>query len=156
MAGNLTIGALLTLGTDRLRGPRTPVANAAPRAVAAEALTNRDTAAPRAANATRTLDAELLLAHALSKTRTHLKTHPEAIPPPEQARRYADLIGRRAAGEPIAYILGYRDFWTLPLSVNPSHLGPRPETQLLTDPPPPFRPPPPPPAADLPTASRPT
>jgi release factor glutamine methyltransferase len=133
MAGNLTIGALLTLGTDRLRGPRTPVANAAPRAVAAEARTNRDTAAPLAANATHTLDAELLLAHALSKTRTHLKTHPEAVPTPEQARRYADLIERRAAGEPIAYILGYRDFWTLTLSVNSSVLVPRPETELLVE-----------------------
>jgi release factor glutamine methyltransferase len=108
MAGNLTIGALLTLGTDRLRGPRTPVA-------------------------THTLDAELLLAHTLSKTRTHLKTHPEAVPTPEQARRYADLIERRAAGEPIAYILGYRDFWTLTLSVNPSVLVPRPETELLVE-----------------------
>jgi release factor glutamine methyltransferase len=133
MAGNLTIGALLTLGTDRLRGPRTPVASAGPRAAAADALTNRDTVAPHAANATHTLDAELLLAHALSKTRTHLKTHPEAIPTPEQARRYADLIGRRAAGEPIAYILGYRDFWTLTLSVNPSVLVPRPETELLVE-----------------------
>jgi release factor glutamine methyltransferase len=110
MAGNLTIGALLTQGIDRLRGPRAP-----------------------AANATHTLDAELLLAHALSKTRTHLKTRPEAVPTPEQARRYADLIERRAAGEPIAYILGYRDFWTLTLCVNPSVLVPRPETELLVE-----------------------
>jgi release factor glutamine methyltransferase len=110
MAGNLTIGALLTLGIDRLRGARTP-----------------------AANATHALDAELLLAHALSKTRTHLKTHPEDVLTPEHARRYADLIERRAAGEPIAYILGYRDFWTLTLSVNPSVLVPRPETELLVE-----------------------
>jgi release factor glutamine methyltransferase len=121
MAGNLTIGALLTLGTDRLRGPRAPVA------------ANRDITAPLTANDTPTLDAELLLAHALSKTRTHLKTRPEHVPTPEQARRYTDLIERRAAGEPIAYIVGYRDFWTLTLSVNPSVLVPRPETELLVE-----------------------
>ena len=84
MAGNLTIGALLTQGTDRLRAPRAPVATAA-----------RPTDTP-----THTLDAELLLAHTLSKTRTHLKTHPEYVPSPEQAQRYAELIERRAAGEP--------------------------------------------------------
>jgi release factor glutamine methyltransferase len=121
MAGNLTIGALLTLGIDRLRGPRAPVA------------ANRDITAPLTANDTPTLDAELLLAHALSKTRTHLKTRPEHDPTPEQARRYTDLIERRAAGEPIAYIVGYRDFWTLTLSVNPSVLVPRPETELLVE-----------------------
>ena len=124
MAGNLTIGALLTQGVDRLSGPRTPVATSM-----------RPAAAPHTTDdtATHTLDAELLLAHVLSKTRTHLKTHPEYIPTPEQARQYTDLIERRAAGEPIAYILGHRDFWTLTLSVNPSVLVPRPETELLVE-----------------------
>lgn len=115
MAGNLTIGALLTQGVDGLRGARTPVG----------ATTHDPT--------THTLDAELLLAHVLAKTRTHLKTHPEHVPTPDQARRYTELIERRAGGEPIAYILGYRDFWTLTLSVNPSVLVPRPETELLVE-----------------------
>jgi release factor glutamine methyltransferase len=108
MAGNLTIGALLTLGIDRLRGARSPVA-------------------------TGTLDAELLLAHVLSKTRTHLIIHSDDVTSPEHGRLYTELIERRIAGEPIAYILGYRDFWTLTLSVNPSVLVPRPETELLVE-----------------------
>jgi len=79
------------------------------------------------------LDAEVLLAHALSTSRTHLKTHPEYVPNPEQAHRYIQLIERRAAGEPVAYILGYKDFWTLRLAVSPAVLIPRPETELLVE-----------------------
>jgi release factor glutamine methyltransferase len=79
------------------------------------------------------LDTELLLAHALSKSRTHLKTHPEYVPSADEARRFEDLLDRRAAGEPIAYILGQKDFWTLTLAVNPSVLVPRPETELLVE-----------------------
>src|SRR5882757_4725729 len=108
MAGNLTIDALLSLGVARLSS----------------------TGQPRGSH---NLDAELLLAHTLGKTRTHLKTHPELVPIPEQARHYTDLLERRAAGEPIAYILGHRDFWTLTLAVNPSVLVPRPETELLVE-----------------------
>jgi release factor glutamine methyltransferase len=110
MAGNLTIGALLTRGIDRLRDTGEP----------------QDTTGYN-------LDAEILLAHALSRSRTHLKTHPEDVPAAENASRFAQLIDRRAAGEPIAYILGYRDFWTLRLAVNPSVLVPRPETELLVE-----------------------
>ena len=80
-----------------------------------------------------TLDAEILLAHALSKTRTQLKTHPETVAGPERAQRYMELLERRIAGEPIAYILGYRDFWTLTLAVSPAVLVPRPETELLVE-----------------------
>jgi release factor glutamine methyltransferase len=113
MAGNLTIGALLAHGIDRLRGTH--------RAVDAHD------------NASYNLDAELLLAHALSMSRAQLKAHPENLPSSERARRYTELIDRRVAGEPVAYILGYRDFWTLRLAVNPSVLVPRPETELLVE-----------------------
>jgi release factor glutamine methyltransferase len=106
MAANLTIDELLTQGIDRLR-------------------THDD--------ATHALDAELLLAHVLGKTRTFLKAHPEQIPAPEQAQRFNELLERRVAGEPIAYIVGSRDFWTLTLAVNPSVLVPRPETELLVE-----------------------
>ena len=109
MAGNLTIDALLARGVLRLR----------------------DALAPE--TATLNLDAELLLAHALSMSRAQLKTHPESIPSEERASVFANLIERRAAGEPVAYILGYRDFWTLRLGVNPSVLVPRPETELLVE-----------------------
>lgn len=79
------------------------------------------------------LDAELLLAHVLGKKRTFLKSHPEHIPTPQQVHQFGELVERRAAGEPIAYIVGYRDFWTLTLAVNPSVLVPRPETELLVE-----------------------
>lgn len=111
MAGNLTIGTLLTRGIDRLR----------------------DASARAGDGATHNLDAEVLLAHALSMSRTQLKTHPQNVPNDERTRRYAELIERRAAGEPVAYILGYRDFWTLRLAVNPAVLVPRPETELLVE-----------------------
>src|SRR5215470_5095736 len=115
MAGNLTIGALLAHGIDQLRHARPPASNAPPD------------------HAGDSLDAELLLACALSMNRTHLKTHPESVPSLERAQRYMELIGRRAAGEPVAYILGYKDFWTVRLAVNPAVLVPRPETELLVE-----------------------
>jgi release factor glutamine methyltransferase len=117
MAGNLTIGALLAEGIDRLRTAPAPVGT--------------ETQGPSAADTA--LDSELLLAHALSMNRTQLKTHPERTPGTERIDRYFELINRRAAGEPVAYILGYRDFWTLRLAVNPSVLVPRPETELVVE-----------------------
>jgi len=112
MAGNLTIGALLTQGIGRLR----------------------DAEGPTGGNlGSHSLDAELLLAHALSMSRTQLKAHPESVPGHDRARRYGELIDRRVAGEPVAYILGYRDFWTLRLAVSPAVLVPRPETELLVE-----------------------
>jgi release factor glutamine methyltransferase len=119
MAGNLTIGALLAQGIERLRS------GSGASSAARSATSNL--------GATHSLDAELLLAHALSMSRTQLKTHPENVPSHERARRYTELVDRRAAGEPVAYILGYRDFWTLRLAVNPAVLVPRPETELLVE-----------------------
>jgi release factor glutamine methyltransferase len=136
MEGNLTIGALLAQGIDRLRcaaaGPpaadvRSSEADEARASVAAHGLGSADD------DASHSLDAEVLLAHALSMSRTQVKTHPENIPSHERARRYAELIERRAAGEPVAYILGYRDFWTLRLAVSPAVLVPRPETEILVE-----------------------
>jgi release factor glutamine methyltransferase len=77
------------------------------------------------------LDAELLLAGCLGKNRSYLYTWPEAIPAPEIQTRFHDLLARRAAGEPVAYLLGQREFWSLPLSVTPATLIPRPETETL-------------------------
>lgn len=79
------------------------------------------------------LDAELLLAHATGMTRAQIKSHPESAPSIERAKRFEELIGRRAAGEPVAYIVGHKDFWTLRLSVSPAVLVPRPETELLVE-----------------------
>lgn len=79
------------------------------------------------------LDAELLLAHVLGKDRSHLRAHPEAVLSAPQAQRYAELVEARRRGEPIAYLTGEREFWSLPLAVTPATLIPRPETELLVE-----------------------
>ena len=79
------------------------------------------------------LDAELLLAHALNKARTRLRAWPEDTVSAEQAARYRDLIARRADGEPVAYLTGRREFWSLSLDVTPQTLIPRPETERLVE-----------------------
>ena len=79
------------------------------------------------------LDAELLLAHVLGQGRARLKSHPETVPDAAARSRYAELVLRRAAGEPLAYLLGSKGFWTLTLAVTPAVLIPRPETELLVE-----------------------
>lgn len=83
-------------------------------------------------NATPALDAEVLLAHVLSVGRAQLRSHPEE-PAHERAGGYRALIARRAAGEPLAYLTGKREFWSLPVSVSRAVLVPRPETELLVE-----------------------
>ncbi|MEH6388707.1 peptide chain release factor N(5)-glutamine methyltransferase [Pseudomonas profundi] len=79
------------------------------------------------------LDAELLLAHALNKPRSFLMTWPEHQPQPEQIERFQHLLQRRRAGEPVAYLLGRRGFWSLDLEVDSSTLIPRPDTERLVE-----------------------
>lgn len=79
------------------------------------------------------LDAELLLAHVLGVSRTRLRSHSEVVPDAAAAQRFAQLIERRASGEPVAYLLGHKAFWTLELAVGPAVLVPRPETELLVE-----------------------
>ncbi len=79
------------------------------------------------------LDAELLLAHALGANRARLRSHPEGSVTPERAAQFDAFVARRARGEPLAYITGHRDFWTLSLQVSPAVLVPRPETELLVE-----------------------
>lgn len=82
---------------------------------------------------TAALDAELLLAHALGRSRTWLRAWPERQLDPDPRDRYEALVARRAAGEPVAYLLGRREFWSLELEVSPAVLIPRPETELLVE-----------------------
>jgi len=77
------------------------------------------------------LDAELLLAHALGKDRSYLLAWPEAIPSAQALARFHALLERRGRGEPVAYLLGQREFWSLMLTVTPATLIPRPETETL-------------------------
>lgn len=76
------------------------------------------------------LDAELLMAHALGVERSALLLDPARYEVPEL---YAHLVARRMAHEPIAYILGYRDFWTLRIEVGPGVLIPRPDSEILVE-----------------------
>ena len=79
------------------------------------------------------LDAELLLAAALGKSRSYLHTWPEKIVSSEAALTFAEYLMRRRAGEPVAYILGQQGFWNLDLEVAPHTLIPRPDTELLVE-----------------------
>ncbi|UAK24115.1 peptide chain release factor N(5)-glutamine methyltransferase [Sphingomonas nostoxanthinifaciens] len=76
------------------------------------------------------LDAELLMAHALGTTREALLLGPRDIAPPDA---FAGLVARRLAYEPIAYIVGRRDFWTIELDVGPDVLIPRPDSETLIE-----------------------
>ena len=93
----------------------------------------RASAAGRGSAATPDLDAELLLTHAFGTTRSRLRSHPEDLGTEAQYKRYLALIERRATGEPLAYVIGRKDFWSLSLTVTPAVLVPRPETELLVE-----------------------
>lgn len=75
----------------------------------------------------------MLLGHALQLTRVQTITQSDRVLNPGQATYLETLCRRRIAGEPIAYLLGEREFYGLPLHVNPAVLIPRPETELLVD-----------------------
>lgn len=79
------------------------------------------------------LEAQILLAHVLQQSRTYLHAWPERFLTEAQLNEYQSVILRRVAGEPIAYIIGEREFWSLPLSVTADTLIPRPETELLVE-----------------------
>jgi len=79
------------------------------------------------------LDANVLLCHVLDKPRSYLLTWPEKILEAEQESELNRLIARRISGEPVAYIIGEREFWSLPLKVSPSTLIPRPDTEKLVE-----------------------
>lgn len=79
------------------------------------------------------LDASLLLAQVLGQARGTLLARGEQRLAPAQLSAFLALVGRRAAGEPVAYLAGRRSFWTLDLIVTPAVLVPRPETELLVE-----------------------
>lgn len=79
------------------------------------------------------LDVALLLAHVLERERSYLLTWPEIELSAAQQDRFLALLQRRKAGEPVAYLLGSRGFWSLQLQVSPATLIPRPETELLVE-----------------------
>lgn len=79
------------------------------------------------------LDTELLLCCVLGCERSFLHAHPEAALSKSQDVSFKILLERRMRGEPLAYILGAKEFWSLALRVTPQVLIPRPETELLVE-----------------------
>ena len=78
-------------------------------------------------------EAELLLLHAVGQPRAWLYAHADDGIDAASERRVGELVARRRAGEPLAYILGRREFWSLDLAVSPAVLIPRPESELLVE-----------------------
>jgi release factor glutamine methyltransferase len=101
-----TTGALLREGVERLRAARSETVR---------------------------LDAELLLGHVVGLDRTVILAHPEAPVGADAARRYRALLERRAAGEPVAYLRGLKEFFGLAFRVDRRALIPRPETERLVE-----------------------
>jgi release factor glutamine methyltransferase len=79
------------------------------------------------------LDAEMLVARAIDMPRSYLYAHPEDMLDEAAISRLELTIERRLAGEPMAYISGFKEFWSLELMVTPATLVPRPETEVLVD-----------------------
>jgi release factor glutamine methyltransferase len=79
------------------------------------------------------LEASLLLMHVLERNHAWLFAHADDEVSAEQATAFNELVARRTNGEPVAYLVGRRDFWSLELEVTPATLIPRPETELLVE-----------------------
>ncbi|EPR7548921.1 peptide chain release factor N(5)-glutamine methyltransferase [Vibrio fluvialis] len=79
------------------------------------------------------LDAAVLLCHALDKPRSYLLTWPDKVLDAPIQAMFDALLQRRITGEPVAYIIGEREFWSLSLKVSPSTLIPRPDTERLVE-----------------------
>ncbi|MGG8275112.1 peptide chain release factor N(5)-glutamine methyltransferase [Klebsiella sp. 141198] len=78
-------------------------------------------------------DAEILLGHVTSKARTWILAFDETLLTAKQLAELEALLARRANGEPVAHLVGQREFWSLPLFVSPATLIPRPDTECLVE-----------------------
>jgi release factor glutamine methyltransferase len=79
------------------------------------------------------LDAEILLGHVTGRSRAQLLARPDTAVEPAAVQRFRLLVARRAQGEPVAYLTGWREFWSRRFRVTPATLIPRPETELLVE-----------------------
>lgn len=77
------------------------------------------------------LEAQILLAHILNCSKIELYTRPDFEPSEAERTKFKELIKKRVEGCPVAYLVGFREFHSITLEVNPSVLIPRPETELL-------------------------
>jgi release factor glutamine methyltransferase len=103
-----------------------------PRQTVSDVLHTATTLLERASDSPR-LDAELLLEHVTGLTRTQFRAAPERELPVQAAWSFQQLVKRRMQGEPIAYIRGHQEFWSLLFEVTPAVLIPRPETELVVE-----------------------
>ncbi len=79
------------------------------------------------------LDAQIMLSTLLGQNRAWLLAHDQDVLPPAAAATFQTWLARRAQGEPLAYLLGDKEFFGLPLAVNPDVLIPRPDTEILVE-----------------------
>ena len=79
------------------------------------------------------IDARVLLQHVLNVDRAYLIAHSTSTLAPDKIERYTQLVARRQQGEPVAYLVGQREFYGLTFKVTPAVLIPRPETELLVE-----------------------
>ncbi|MEJ8324846.1 peptide chain release factor N(5)-glutamine methyltransferase [Kosakonia sacchari] len=78
-------------------------------------------------------DAEILLGFVTGKSRTFILAFGESMLDAGQQQQLATLLARRVNGEPVAHLIGVREFWSLPLFVSPATLIPRPDTECLVE-----------------------
>lgn len=98
-----------------------------------KAVTDIATALADAKTKIDALDAEALLAHVLDKDRSYFRAWPEQTLEQAQLSQFQQLVVRRTQGEPLAYLTGWREFWSLLLQVSPATLIPRPDTETLVE-----------------------
>ena len=79
------------------------------------------------------LDAEVLLAHVLQRSREHLSAHSDRGVPAPRAKRFRHLVRRREEYAPLAYLVGHKEFFGLDFIVNKDVLVPRPETEMIVE-----------------------
>ncbi|MEI6893114.1 MAG: peptide chain release factor N(5)-glutamine methyltransferase [Colwellia sp.] len=79
------------------------------------------------------LDAQILLAFVLEKELSYLLTWPDQKLTEQTTQQFIALLQRRIIGEPVAYIIGFKEFWSLPFKVSPATLIPRPDTEILVE-----------------------
>jgi release factor glutamine methyltransferase len=99
----------------------------------AEVLNEAVSVLGEAGSPTPRLDAEVLLAACLQIDRLHFYTHSEQSISMEAFEDYYGKIQRRSKGEPVSYLVGIKEFWSLPFQVSPCVLIPRPETEVLVE-----------------------
>ena len=115
------------MGWARVTGPASPARTVG--SLLAQAIPRLEAAGVGSSH----LDAELLLAATLGIDRTTVIAHPDAPVGTDATAAFEALVVRRAAGEPVAYIRGFREFHGLAIATDPRALIPRPETELLVD-----------------------